>query len=117
MDEKKFEEMVELVSKVIVVTPEDLQKRKKALREATEEIQAERMQQIFLNGKVYDKDNITLEDVAIAWIECFEYEPQEKPKHYIEDLKKQIKHSKNPLEIKQLNKKLNAAYKEMGKRR
>lgn len=117
MDKKEFGEIVDLVSKVIVVTPPDLQKKKKALREVTEEIQAERMQQVFLNGKFYDKDNITLEDVALAWKECCEYETQEKPKHYTEYFKKQIKHSKHPLEMKQLDNKLNAAYKEMGKRR
>lgn len=40
-----------------------------------------------------------------------EYTPKPKYETTIEQLKKQIKYSKNPLEIKMLNKKLNQLYK------
>lgn len=54
---------------------------------------------------------ITMQDLADKWNELSE--PQEPT---IDQLKKQIKYSKNPLEVKMLNKQLNEMYKEMKRR-
>jgi len=112
MDKKEFGEIVDLVSKVIVVTPQELSEQ---LEERENARRAKELETFFCVGITDDK--LTLEDLADVFSRCAESGMYQESKHYIEDLKKQIKHSKNPLEIKQLNKKLNAAYKEMGKRR
>ena len=52
-----------------------------------------------------------MEDLSKEW--SILSEPQEPT---IDQLKKQIKYSKNPLEVKMLNKKLNQMYKDMKRR-
>jgi len=69
----------------------------------TEEMSDEEIKEI--------SSKITMQDLADRWNELSE--PQEPT---IDQLKKQIKYSKNPLEAKMLNKKLNQMYKDMKRR-
>lgn len=59
---------------------------------------------------------ITMQDLADRWQSLVELDTPNYNEPTINQLKKQIKYSKNPLEVKMLNKKLNQAYKDMKRR-
>jgi len=59
---------------------------------------------------------ITLQDLVDKWQSLEEIDNAKPQESTIDQLKKQIKYSKNPLEAKMLNKKLNQMYKDMKRR-